>query len=115
LINSLFLTNQIKNTRWTYILQVKHEYRARDVRPVVENKYFGLFTSGSLVASSGGNFISVSPQINYTMAQKWDVSLLTNLPIFRYYNGVQLGSKYLFALYLSRVFRNKACIKNSKI
>lgn len=109
LINSFFITKQIKTSNWTAIMQLRHEYRSKDVKTVVESKFSGLVTSGSVVDFSGGNLVFVAPQINYTIAQKWNISLLADIPVFRYYNGIQLGNKYSFALYLSRDFGSKGC------
>ena len=111
LINSFFITKQIKQSNWTAILQVRHEYRSKDIKTVVKSSYMGLVTEGVVVDFSGGNLLFVSPQINYTIAQKWNISLLADMPVFRLYNGVQLGNKYSFALYLSRVFGKKECAK----
>ena len=102
LINSLFITKQIKTTKWTAIMQLRHEYRSKDVKNVIESKFLGLVTSGSVVDFSGGNLVFLAPQINYNIAQTWNISLLADFPVFRYYNGIQLGNKYSFALYLSR-------------
>ena len=109
LISSLFITKQIKTSNWTVILQLRHEYRSKDVKTVLDSKFLGLVTSGYMVDFSGGNLVFVAPQINYTIAQKWNLSLLTDIPVFRYYNGIQLGNKYSFALYLSRTFGKKEC------
>ena len=111
LISSLFITKQINRTNWTAIIQVRDEYRSKDVNNVIKSNYLGFITTGQVVNFSGGNLIFVSPQINYTIAQKWNVSLLADIPIFRYYNGIQLGNKYSFALYLSRDFGKKKCTK----
>lgn len=101
LVNSLFLTKQIKKSNWTSILQLRHEYRARDIRTVVESSYLGFVTSGSVVEYSGGNLAIISPQINYSLGEKWNISVLTDIPVLRSYNGIQLGNKYSFAFYLS--------------
>ncbi len=109
LINSLFVTKQINNSDWTAIIQVRHEYRTKDIKNIIENNYLGFLTTGQVVNSSGGHLTFVAPQINYTVAQKWNISLLADIPIFRYYNGIQLGNKYSFAVYLSRDFGSKSC------
>lgn len=111
-ITSFFITKQLGNSNWTAILQARHEYRSKDVKKVIENKYLGFVTTGAVVNFSGGNLVFAAPQINYTIAQKWNVSLLADIPVFRYYNGIQLGNKYSFALYLSRDFGKKECAKN---
>lgn len=69
------------NKRWTGLLQATSESREMDV---LEN---------NTIASSGGHFFFLSPQINYTIAQKWNISFLTGIRIYWYYNGTQLGSQ----------------------
>lgn len=104
LINSFFITKQIKKSNWTAILQARHEFRSKDVRTVIQTEYLGLVTNGVVVDYSGGNLIFLSPQVNYTIAKKWNISLVGDIPLYRNYNGIQLGNKYSLAVYLSRDF-----------
>jgi hypothetical protein len=86
---SLFVSKSF-NEHWTGILQVNNEFRDRDTR---ENK---------TIASSGGYVFFVSPQINYTIAQKWNISLQTSIPVYRYFNGTQLGGDKSFSINVTR-------------
>lgn len=90
-VTSLFFSKSI-NHYWTGILQVRNESRGKDVR---ENK---------TISASGGYTFFLSPQINYSIAQKWNISALTDFPIYRYYNGTQLSNKYAFSVNITRDF-----------
>lgn len=103
LFNSFFISKQIKQSNWTAIVQLRYEFRAKDVVNIN-------FTNGTPVGSSGGSLVFIAPQINYTIAKNWNISLLADIPIYRYYNGTQLGNKFAFALYLSRDFGKTKCI-----
>lgn len=105
LFNSFFISKQIKQSNWAVIIQVRYEYRAKDNT----NTNFD-FTKGTPIGSTGGSLVFIAPQINYSIAKKWNISLLADVPVFRYYNGTQLGNKFAFALYLSRDFGKTTCI-----
>lgn len=90
-ITSFFVSKSLNN-QWAGILQIRNENRARDIR---DNK---------IVEVSGGYLLFVATQINYTIAQKWNISLLADIPVYRYYNGTQLGNKYAFAVTLMKDF-----------
>ena len=107
LYSSFFISHQIKQSNWAAIAQVRYEYRTKDITNANCNS---CFANGISVSSSGGNLIFIAPQINYTIAQKWNLSLLADFPVYRYYNGIQLGNKFAFALYLSRDFGKTKCI-----
>ena len=79
-------------THWSLIIQVRDEWRESDQR------------FGQSVPSSGGNIVFVAPQINYNVLQKWNISVLADIPIFRYYQGTQLSPKYAFSVLLSKEF-----------
>lgn len=88
---SLFCSKNI-NHFWTGILQIRNENRARDRR------------EGEVIQASGGYLVFVSPQINYTIAQKWNVSLLSDIPVYRFYYGTQMSNKYALALNITGDF-----------
>ena len=103
LFSSFFIARKLAESNWTAILQTRHEWRDYD--------YKNASDLNAKIKSSGGNLIFVSPQINYTIAKKWSLSLLADLPAYRNYNGTQLGNKFSFALYLSRDFGGKCGVK----
>lgn len=110
-ISSFFITKQFGNSNWTTILQTRHEWRDQDIVLGGAACPTCLSNQGTRVSSSGGNLFFIAPQINYTIAKKWNVSLLVDLPVYRYYNGTQLGNKFAFAFYLSRDFGGKCVTK----
>lgn len=87
---SAFFVSKSFNLHLTGIIQARYEYKGKDFR----NNY--------LLNSSGSHILYLSPQLNYTIAQKWNVSVLTDLPVYRYYNGIQLAHKFAFAINLMR-------------
>jgi hypothetical protein len=108
LFNSFFISKQIGQSNWTAIAQVRYEYRAKDITNANCNS---CFTNGTTVGSSGGNLVFIAPQINYTIAKKWNISLLADVPVYHNYNGTQLGNKFALALYVSRDFGGKCEVK----
>lgn len=91
-INSVFASYNISYP-WSIIMQVRNELRGRDLR------------NDNLIDASGSNLLYVSPQVNYNIKQRLDVSLLFDLPVYRYYNGTQLAKQYNVALIVNRVFK----------
>jgi hypothetical protein len=90
--NSVFVSKSFNN-HWTGIIQFTSEIRERDMR---ENK---------TIAASGGYTFFLSPQINYTLKEKWNISLLTSIPVYRYFNGTQLGGDKSFSVNVTRDFQ----------
>ncbi len=77
---------------WTIILQVRNEIRNRDK------------TITGWKESSGSTLLYISPQVNHFIKEKWNVSLMVDLPVYQHFNGTQLATKYGFSLNLSRDF-----------
>jgi hypothetical protein len=90
--NSIFISKSFNN-HWTGIIQFTNEIRERDVR---ESK---------TISASGGYTFFLSPQINYTLKEKWNISLLTSIPVYRYFNGIQLGGDKSFSINVTRDFQ----------
>lgn len=68
------------------------------------------------VSSSGGYKFVFVPQLNYKIKQNYNVSVLYELPIYQYYNGIQLNDKYAFTINLNIRFgltknANELCAK----
>lgn len=93
-INSFFVSYNISYPS-IIIMQVRNELRGKDHR------------NEQLVNASGSEILILSPQVNYNIQQRWDVSLLFDFPIYKYYNGTQLGKQYNVALILNRFFKPK--------
>ena len=78
---------------WTTILQVRNEIRNRDK------------TINGWKESSGSTIFYLSPQLNYFIKEKWNVSLMLDLPVYQHFNGIQLATKYGLSLNFARDFK----------
>lgn len=77
---------------WTVILQLRNEFRTKNKRGEITEEY------------TGGNIFLLSPQINYRLKEKWNFSLIFDIPVYQYYNGIQLAYNYAFMVNLTRDF-----------
>lgn len=89
--SSIFLSKTL-TSNWSVIAQFRHEWRDADKR------------FDQQVSSSGGNILFIAPQVNYNIRQKWSLSVLTDIPVYRNYTGTQLSPKYAIAFLVSREF-----------
>lgn len=71
---------------WAATLQLRNEYRWEDWQG--DTRYL----------VTGGDILYVSPQLSYTFKPRLTVSIMGDIPVFRHYNGVQLGPKYAFGI-----------------
>lgn len=72
-------------------LQVRNEYRAKAIR---ENN--------ETVESSGYNVTCFTPQITFTIRQSWYVSAFSDIPVYKYYNGIQMSFGYSVSLRVTK-------------
>ncbi|MBI5219835.1 MAG: transporter [Bacteroidia bacterium] len=95
-ITSLFVSKKLHfrwqwlTENWTAILQVRHEYRTKSTN------------EGNEVTASGSNLLFISPQLNYSISEKWNVSVIADIPMYQYYNGTQLANKFAVGFNISR-------------
>jgi hypothetical protein len=75
---------------WTTILQIRNEIRAMNTR------------YGEAIEASGGIVFFLSPQINYSIKETWNISVMGDLPVYQYLNGIQLGTQFGFTFGISR-------------
>lgn len=92
MINSIFYSHKIVKG---LILagELRNEYRTND------------FRNNEAAINTGSHLIVFSPKIMYSIAGKWNVSVLYDLPIYRYYTGRQMGIYRSFAMNLTRDFK----------
>ncbi|MFZ4740944.1 MAG: transporter [Bacteroidales bacterium] len=64
-----------------------------------ENKEFE-----KIIEYSGYKIVIASPQISYIFSNNWQISAYADLPIYQYYNGIQLAQNYSFSLKLLKKF-----------
>jgi hypothetical protein len=76
----------------TGILEIQHTNRTHD------------YQSGKAVDNTGGNFILISPQINYSY-DNFNFAAFTDIPILRYPNGYQLGLAYSLGINIGYYFK----------
>ena len=75
---------------WTTIIQLRNETRTKNRR------------EGSCECVSGGSIFLLSPQVNFSIHEKWNVSFIFDIPVYQYFNGIQLAYNYAFTVNLSR-------------
>ncbi len=76
----------------TGILEIQHTNRTHD------------YQSGIEVDNTGGNFIFISPQINYKF-DNFNIAAFTDIPLLRYPNGYQLGIAYSLGINIGYFFK----------
>jgi hypothetical protein len=86
-LTSLFISKTVKKI--TGIAQIRNEIRDYCYR------------DGKKVVSSGGYRFVFAPQLNYSIKQKYNISVLYELPIYQYYYGIQLNDRYAFSVNLN--------------
>ncbi|MFZ4413014.1 MAG: transporter [Bacteroidales bacterium] len=69
-----------------------------------ENKDKSHLAIDKIVESSGYKIIMFSPQLSYRFADDWQISVFADLPVYRYYNGVQFAPSYSLSLKLLKKF-----------
>ena len=53
---------------------------------------------------SGGYSFFITPQLNYTIKERWNISALFDIPLYQYLHGVQLASSYAFSISITKDF-----------
>lgn len=81
--------------KWIFIAQFRNENRAKDVKYDVQTKE---------IFSTGSKKLFFVPQINYSPNKKNNILLFVDIPVYQYYNGKQLASKYAVGITYSRLF-----------
>lgn len=94
--SALFISRHlIKTSSWpvsiTLIGQFRNEYR----------DYNRL--KGELETSSGSVKFFASPQINFAIHDVWNLSVILDIPVYQYYNNIQLAESYTIGLSVARI------------
>lgn len=95
-ISSLFFSKHLANRYTdltkdlTLILQARHEHRGRNLR------------HGNTVEYSGSNLFFVAPQLNYNLNYIWNFSVIFDVPVYQYYNGIQLANRFAVTFSVAR-------------
>jgi hypothetical protein len=72
-------------------LQVRNEYRAKSTR---END--------EIVDASGYDVVFLTPQLTYAFKHNWYLSAYSDIPIYKYYNGIQMSFGYEFSVRVTK-------------
>lgn len=96
---------------WTAILQVRHEHKWQNQKRPDNflgyddaNEEIWEYGDWETVKNSGSDVVFIVPQINYTFVKKWNLSVMVDIPLYQYYQGIQLASDYAFSVNLTRDF-----------
>jgi hypothetical protein len=72
------------------IMQVRNQINEKDRR------------SGHTINGSGNYLVFIIPQINLSLNNNWNVSLLVDVPVYQYFHGIQIANKLSFALSINK-------------
>lgn len=76
---------------FTPALQLQGEMRSHATRE-----------AGQVVEASGYRVISLSPYIESAFAENWIVNLYADIPVYKYFNGIQLANSFKAGIKLTR-------------
>lgn len=85
LIGSYYVTDKL-----TLGFEIRNENRNKATR---END--------QTVESSGYNIVYAVPHVSYAFAEKWFIAINSDIPIYKYYYGIQLANKFAISARLS--------------
>jgi hypothetical protein len=72
-------------------IQFRNEYRAKSTR---ENN--------EIVDASGYDVLFFTPQLTYAFKHNWYLSAFSDIPVYKYYNGIQMSFGYAVSLRLTK-------------
>jgi hypothetical protein len=92
-INSIFVSKHlIRTSNWpvsgTLILQLRNETRGRS------------FVSETVEPASGSVKFFLAPQVNFALHDKWYFSVMMDVPVYQYYQYIQLADRLAFTVVL---------------
>ncbi len=91
---------------WTAILQIRDEWKSSNyIQSLTRASNHKSFSEWRKVKDSGSHVIFLSPQLNYTLKNNINLSLLWDIPLYQNFNGIQLATDYAFLLNLSWDFQ----------
>ncbi len=85
-------------THWTAIVQFRNEFRTNDVQYANPPRQ---------IYSTGSNKLFMVPQLNYSLNKGWDISLFADLPLYQYYNGKQIATKFAAGMQVAKTLNFK--------
>jgi len=100
LVGSYYVTDKL-----TLGLELRNENRSKASR---END--------QTVESSGYNIVYAVPHLSYAFAKKWFIAINADIPVYKYYNGIQLANKFAISTRVSwRINFDKEVLKEVEL
>ena len=98
IVNALFISKHlIRTSGWpisiTLIFQVRNEIHQ-------QNRLWS-----EPEESSGSIKLFASPQVNFSLHELWNLSILTDIPVYQYFNHIQLADRIALGVSLTRAFQ----------
>lgn len=90
--------------RWTFLSQLRYEWRGRDTRPLT-GQGFALDNGREQVPPTGSQRLWLGPQVAFQPNPDWQISLLAEWPLFQRYHAQQLGSSFSAMVSVARWLR----------
>ncbi len=72
-------------------LQFRNEFRARSTRE-----------DGEIVDASGYDVVFLTPQLTYAFKHNWYLSAYSDIPLYKYYNGIQMSFGYALSARITK-------------
>jgi hypothetical protein len=91
LLNSIFVSKKIVKYFFA-IVQIRNESKTRDTY------------KGNNQVNTGYDILFVSPQLSYSIVGKWNVTVVCDLPLYKFYKDRQLTPAYAYAISFTRDF-----------
>lgn len=85
-----FLTSYKVGEKLSFALELRNENRGKSIR-----------NDDQVVDASGFNIIYIIPHISYSFSKNWYLALNSDMPIYKYYNGIQMSNTYSVSMRLS--------------
>lgn len=99
-VGSYYLSDKL-----TLGLEVRNENRNKATRE-----------DDQTVESSGYYIVYTVPHLSYAFAEKWFIAINADIPVYKYYNGIQLANKFAISTRISwRINFDKEVLKEVEI
>lgn len=95
-----FVFEKLKLKDWTFIIQLKNQIKEK-------NKHYN-----QTVDASGSILFFLGPQVNMSINDHWNISVMADIPVFQYYYQIQLANTCSVGLSLMRDFSFEKKYKN---
>ncbi|NQU32329.1 MAG: hypothetical protein HQ521_03765 [Bacteroidetes bacterium] len=85
-----FLTSYKLGNSFSIAIELRNENRGKSLR-----------NNDQIVESSGFNIVYAIPHISYSFSKNWYLAINTDLPVYKYYNGIQMSNTFSVSMRLS--------------